>query len=465
MQGYDLIVIGGGAAGLGAARAAVRGKRRVLLVSEGPLGGDCTFFGCVPSKALLEGAKRGDSFAEATKYMRDSITEIAANEDQAALAREGIDVIRARATFTDRQTLVVDGAAYSAKRFIIATGAKPNVLPIEGLEKVDYLTYETVFDLDRVPDRTLVVGGGAIGCELATALRGFGSAVTLVEFAPRLLPLEEQRASTIATEHIEQKGIVVKVGTKVSTIQQVDGGRYFAELASGERIDFDRILIATGRKPNTAGLNLEAAGIALNSNGTIKVDSRLITSNKNIAAIGDVNGLSPFTHAADEQGRISVQNLFVPLAKRHFYPDRIPHVTYVDPEVASIGIVESGHNVARSEKLRVVEFELSKSDRDILAKSSDGYIKLIAAPRRFTRFLLGGRLVGASVVSPRAGEIINQISMLVALKTPLARAVFTVFAYPTFSTPLRSAISRFFIKVDGEGWRSFQGQSQVTISG
>ena len=459
MQEYDLIVIGGGAAGLAAARAAVRGKRRVLLVSEGPLGGDCTFFGCIPSKALLEGAKRGESFTKTARYMRDSIAEIASNEDESTLVKEGIDVVSARATFADRRTLVVDGKGYRAKRFIIATGAKPNVFPIEGIELVDYLTYETVFDLEEVPNRTLVVGGGAIGCELATALRGFGSEVTLVEFAPRLLPLEEQRASTIATKHLERKGITIHTATKVSKIGQDGDGSFVAELSGGERINFDRILIATGRKPNTSELDPESAGVELNSNGSIKVDSQLITSNKKIAAIGDVNGLSPFTHAADEQGRISVQNLFVPLAKRHFDPDKIPHVTYVDPEVASIGIVESGRNVPGSGRLRVVEFDLSKSDRDILAKSSDGYIKLIAAPRRFTGFLLGGRLVAASVVSPRAGEIINQISMLVALKTPLARAVFTVFAYPTFSTPLRSAISRFFIKVDGEGWRSFQGQS------
>lgn len=459
MAEYELIVIGGGAAGLSAARAAIRAKRRVLLVSEGPLGGDCTFFGCVPSKALLEGAKRGDSFSEAINFMRTSIAEIASNEDEAALKSEGIEVLRGRASFADRQTITVEGLNYIAKRFVIATGAYPNVFPIEGLETIDYLTNETIFELDELPERTLVIGGGAIGCELATALRGFGSHVTIVEFAPRILPLEEPRASAIAKRHLEASGISIHTATKVINLEASAAGGYVAQLQDGDRIFFDRLLIATGRKARTHGINLEAAGVNLNPNGSVAVDDRLMTSNRKIAAIGDVNGVSPFTHAADEQGRVAVQNLFLPIFKRRFSPEKIPHVTYIEPEIASIGVVETEKSQISVGKLRVVEFDLSKSDRDIVAKSTDGYIKLIAAPRRFTGFLLGGRLVGATIVSPRAGEIVNQVSMLVALKTPLARAVFTVFAYPTFSTPLRSAISRFFIKVDGEGWRGFQGHA------
>ncbi len=456
MTEYDLIVVGGGAAGLSAARAGIRGKRRVLLVSEGPLGGDCTFFGCVPSKALLEGAKRGDSFSDAIKHMRAAIAGISANEDEEVLVRDGIDVLRDRAKFIDGTRITVGAKIYGAKRFVIATGAYPKVLPIEGLDSIAYLTNETVFDLEVVPKRTLIIGGGAIGCELATALRGFGSNVTIVEFASRLLPVEEERASEIASSHLRAAGVSVKTGAKVTNFEAETELGSVAHLSNGESVIFDTVIIATGRRPRSTNLNLEAAGVTINPKGSIQVDDRLVTSNKRIAAIGDVNGLSPFTHAADEQGRIAVQNLFVPLVKRHFNPAKIPHVTYLEPEVASIGIIENGESVSNPEKLRVVEFDLTKSDRDIVAKSTDGYIKLIAAPRRFTGFLLGGRIVGATVVSPRAGEVINQISMLIALKTPLARAVFTVFAYPTFSTPLRSAISRFFIKVDGEGWRPFQ---------
>ncbi|MDA8196144.1 MAG: NAD(P)/FAD-dependent oxidoreductase [Actinomycetota bacterium] len=458
MNDYEIVVIGGGAAGLSAARAAKRGKRRVLLISEGPLGGDCTFFGCVPSKALLEGAHRGDSFTDAVTFMRKSIAEIASGEDEATLRGEGIEVLRGRATFIDRTSLRVGQEIIRAKRFVIATGAYPNVFPIEGLESIEYLTNESIFDLEELPARTLVIGGGAIGCELALALRGYGSKVTLVEFAPRILPLEEARASAIATEHLIKSSITLRTSTKVVRLEHSQNDGNVAYLEGGERIEFDKLLIATGRRPRTDGLNLEAAGVLLNPNGSAKVDSKLTTSNKSIAAVGDVNGLSPFTHAADEQGRIAIQNLFLPLVKRKFDPDKIPHVTYLEPEVASIGVTETRQRVDQSSKLRVVEFDLTRSDRDIVAKSTDGYIKVIAAPKRFTGFLLGGRIVGATVVSPRAGEIINQISMLVALKTPLARAVFTVFAYPTFSTPLRSALSRFFIKVDGEGWRGFQLQ-------
>jgi pyruvate/2-oxoglutarate dehydrogenase complex dihydrolipoamide dehydrogenase (E3) component len=222
--GYGLIVIGGGAAGLGAARAGAAAGARTLLVSEGEIGGECTFTGCVPSKTLIGAAGRGAAFPAAMTAVRDAVAAIAATETAEVLAREGIDVLRGRAAFTSSGEVRIDGRVLRARRFVIATGSRPAVPRVPGLAEVDYLTSENIWGLAELPGRLAVLGGGAVGCELAQALARLGSQVTLIEAAPRLLPAADPAASQVVEKVFGAEGISVRTGVAAASVKQNDKG-------------------------------------------------------------------------------------------------------------------------------------------------------------------------------------------------------------------------------------------------
>jgi pyruvate/2-oxoglutarate dehydrogenase complex dihydrolipoamide dehydrogenase (E3) component len=440
----DLIVLGGGAAGLGAARAATAAGARVLMVTDDPPGGDCTFTGCVPSKTLIEAAARGVPFPEAMRRVRDAVATIAATEDEAALRREGIDVLRGRARFTGPGRLAVGGRTLTAARIIIATGAGPALPAVHGLDRVPYLTNETVFDLPELPASLAVLGGGAVGCELAQAFARLGSRVTILEAADRLLPDEEPAASRVIAEVFAREGIDVRPAAAVHTAAATGDGIRLT-LGDGAAVVVDQLLVATGRRPATGGLDLAAAGVRTDDHGHVITDDHLTTTAPAILAAGDVTGRLLFTHAAFAMGRIAAGNA---LSRRRtrYDPTATPWVTFTDPEVARVGLTEAQ---AAAHGARVAHLPMSDMDRAVAAGATDGFIQLIAGPRRVLRGLGGGRILGATIVAARAGEMIHEPALAMATGMFTGRLAQATHAYPTWSYGVQLAAAQFFTTIGG----------------
>ncbi len=443
---HDLLVIGGGAAGMAAARTAARLHKRVALVQDGPVGGDCTFTGCVPSKTLIEAADDGVPFDQAMSRVRDTVARIAATETADVLRGEGVDVVEGRAQLTGPGSVTVAGRALTAPRMILALGAGPMVPDIPGLRDSEHLTNDTVWDLRTRPDSLTVLGGGAIGCELAQAFARLGTRVTVVEAMDRLLAKEEPEAGAVIGAALARDGVEVCLGTKVTAVRRPADGVVRVELDDGSTVDSAQLLVAVGRRPATDGLDLAAAGVQVDERGYIKVDERLRANGGRVYAVGDVNGGLQFTHAADEMGRTAALNaLRFPLRLR-FRSDAVPWVTFTRPEVARVGMSEAD---AAEHGGRVAHLPMSAVDRAIAAGRTEGFITLIAGPRLLSRNLAGGRLLGATIVAERAGEMIHEVALAMRVGAFTGRLAQTVHAYPTWSTGVRSAAAQFFFELDG----------------
>jgi pyruvate/2-oxoglutarate dehydrogenase complex dihydrolipoamide dehydrogenase (E3) component len=443
---FDLVVIGGGAAGLAAARTGARLGRRTALVQDGRLGGDCTFTGCVPSKTLIEAASQGLSFGEAAARLHAVVEQVAATEDAGVLAKEGVLVVEGRATFAGPRQLSVGGRALRAARVVVATGSSPASPPVPGLAEVSYLTNESVFGLTALPRSLAILGGGAIGCELAQAFARFGSEVYLVEAEGRLLPREEPEASEVVGHALSADGVKILAGAKVAWVAQSAAGAQL-ELASGAGVLAEQLLVATGRRPVTGGLEPSAAGVELDERGFVLTDGSLLTTAAGVYAAGDVTGRALLTHAADEMGRLAVRNAFSRLYRRHFATSAIPQVTFTDPEVARVGLTEA--EAADRKGARVAFLPMSALDRALAAQRTEGFVKLIAGPRAVLGQSGGGALLGASIVAPRAGEMVHEVALAMRARMFTGRLAQTVHAYPTWSTALRQAAAQFFFEVDG----------------
>lgn len=448
MRSQDLVVVGGGAGGLAAARAGARRRASVLLVHDGPIGGDCTFTGCVPSKTLIEAARRGLDFSDAMRAVEHTIERIAATETPDVLRREGIGTLTGRAAFRSPTELDVDGSTVQAQRIIVATGAGPAVPPIEGLETVEYLTNETIFALRALPASLLVLGGGAVGCELAQAFAGFGTQVTVVEGLDRLLPREEPEASAAIETAFADAGIQVRTTASVTKAEATASGARL-HLDTGDQLDAERVLVAVGRRPNTAGLTPERAGVALDARGFVETNARLATSARGIWAVGDVTGRFPFTHAADAMGRIAAANALGRVGRHRFQADAIPWVTYTSPEVARVGRAEADAPTGA----RVAVQPMTAVDRAITANDTRGFVKLVAGPRPLLRGLGGGRILGATIVARRAGELIHEPALAMHTRMFTGRLAQLPHAYPTWSVAVQQAAAQFFMTVDGRNAR------------
>ncbi|MEX2393674.1 MAG: FAD-dependent oxidoreductase [Actinomycetota bacterium] len=441
----ELVVVGGGAAGLAAAREGVRRGAKVLLVTDGPPGGECTFTGCLPSKTLIADAARGVAFRDAIDRVRATIDAIARTEDEDALRGEGIEVTRGRARFRSPRTIDVDGKTIDGRRFVIATGSRLSPPPIDGIDDVDYLSHENVFDLDELPASLIVLGGGPVGCELAQTFARFGSAVTLIEREERLLPTEEREVSGVLLDVFAREGIAVLTGTSATKVERSAPG-IRVHLGGRGSVDAEALLVASGMRAATEHLGLDAASVEAEPPGWVRTDTSLATTTKGIWAAGDVTGRSPFTHAADEMGRIAAANALSRSRKR-FDVRAVPFVVFTDPEVARVGCTTSDAGMLRDGK---IAFRLMTDvDRAITEGKTDGFIKLIGAKRRFLGGVGGGRLMGATIVCARAGELVNEAALAIQTKMFLGRLAQTIHAYPTWSTSLRQTASQFFGYGDG----------------
>lgn len=445
MDHIDLIVVGGGAGGLAAARQGIRQGSKVVLITDEAPGGDCTFYGCVPSKSLIESAQAGRSFIEAFERMHQTIAQIAATESSETLEREGITVIAGRARFVAPNEITINNETLHGKNVVIATGSKPFLPPVDGLSTVEFLTNETVFNLGEKPSSMIIIGGGPIGCELAQALSRLGVEVKILEGDRRLLPREEPEASDAVMRALQRASVEVMVNDMLERVVK-EGNEIVIHTQGGRKVRAATILVAVGRRPSTEGLGLEDAGITVTKGGHIQTDNYLQTTASGVYACGDVTGKLPFTHVADEMGRLAAKNALGPKSKRRpFISTAIPWVTFTTPEVARVGVSEA----EAPSNSRVAFLPLDVVDRAIISGETDGFVKLIAGPRPLLGNLAGGRLLGATVVAPRAGEMIHQVSMAMNAKMFTGRLAQGVAAYPTWSVAIRQAAALFFHEQDG----------------
>jgi pyruvate/2-oxoglutarate dehydrogenase complex dihydrolipoamide dehydrogenase (E3) component len=446
----DLVVIGGGAAGLGAARWAQRRKASVLLVERDRVGGDCTFTGCVPSKALIESAGRGDTFDTAICAARRAVADIAAGETPDVLGGEGIDVVSAEARLVDRRTVAVDGRKIRPKGVVIAAGSRPALPGIPGLGDVDYLTNETIFELDALPASLAVLGGGPVGVELAQGFARLGSEVTIVEGAGQLLPREEPAAAAVIANALAADGVTVCTERRVVSVCHDSCGRVTLCLSDGSSITADKLLVAVGRQPDTSSLSLDSAGVETDGAGYIKVDDRMRTTAAGVFAAGDVAQRLQFTHVAYETGMIAAANALAPLAVLRFKPRFTPWVTFSSPEVARVGCLEADTASCGG---RVAYLPMSEVDRAVAAGRTRGFVKLVTVPRIGSRHIGGGKIAGATIVAERAGEMLSEVALAMRTRMFPARLVLTTHAYPTWSTAIQQAAAQLFGEHGGRRWQ------------
>ncbi len=458
---FDLAVIGGGTAGLAAAQTAAQLRRRVLMISEGPLGGECTWNGCVPSKALIEAASVHHSATDAGRFgirvadvrvdfpavmerVHDVVEQIARYEDEAHLAAAGVLVRRGRAAFVDARTLQVGDDRFTAARVVVCTGSRPTIPAIEGLDDVPHLTNETVFELRVQPRHLLVLGAGAVGLELAQAFVRLGTEVDVIEAAASFLPREDPDIAALMREILESDGIRLHLAAQ--PVRAARNGRDI-ELTvrdgRGERaLRGDQLLIATGRTPNVDGLGLNKVGVRVEEQG-IAVDSHLRTSVSGIFAAGDVTGTLPFTHVAAYQGRLAAHNA---LGRQQAASYRvIPWVIFTEPEIAHVGLTEPEARRAHGDAVHVATLPFTAVDRALITQRPRGLIKVITSGRPLLGHAGGGTILGAHIAGPGAGELIHEFVIGMQVRAFAGRLAQAVHAYPSMSVGVQQAVARLFV--------------------
>ncbi|OWU73515.1 dihydrolipoyl dehydrogenase family protein [Marinibacterium profundimaris] len=458
----DILVIGAGSGGLSVAAGAVQMGARVVLVEGGEMGGDCLNAGCVPSKALIAAAgaawapSRAGAFgvtaqvpqvdyAAVMAHVQDVISTIAPVDSQDRFEGLGVRVIRAWARFTGPREVEAGGHVIRARRIVIATGSRPVVPPIPGLDDVDYLTNETLWDLRERPGHLMIVGGGPIGIEMAQAHRRLGCEVTVVD-GSRALGREDPEMSELVLARLREEGVVLREGVSVSRVarSQASGeagsqgpdepGRGITlTLDDGSTVTGTHLLIATGRKVVTDGLGLEAAGVRTGETGIV-TDAALRTSNRRVYAIGDAAGGAQFTHLAGYHGATIIRPMLFGLPAKA-RTDHIPRVTYADPELAQVGLTEAEAREIHGSRLEVARFDFADNDRAIASRRPEGLIKAM---------VVRGRPVGVSIVGADAGEHANLWALVLANRLKMSQISAMVSPYPTVGEVSKRVAGAYF---------------------
>jgi pyruvate/2-oxoglutarate dehydrogenase complex dihydrolipoamide dehydrogenase (E3) component len=444
---FDLAVIGAGSGGLSVAAAAAQFGQRVVLFEKGEMGGDCLNYGCVPSKALLAAAKQAQAmrsgaqfgiapvepavdFAAVRAHVQRAIAAIAPHDSQERFEKLGVTVIRAAARFRDARSLAAAGEAFTARRFVVATGSRPAIPPVPGLSELSYLTNETLFANQTLPRHLLVLGAGPIGLEMAQAHRRLGAAVTVVE-ARQPLAQDDPELSAVVLERLAAEGVEILSGRAVAQAGNGPDGVWL-ELEGGQRLVGSHLLVAAGRRPNVEDLGLEAAGIAVTPKG-ITVDAGLRTSNRRVYAVGDVAG-GRFTHEAGYQAGIVIRNALFGLPARA--RAGMPHVIYTDPELAQAGLTEAEARAIHGEKVKLARWTFAGNDRAQAEGRTEGLVKIVTGPR--------GRILGAGVAGPGAGELVQPWILALDRGLKIGAMATPVLPYPTRGEAGRRAAVNYF---------------------
>ncbi len=459
----DICIIGAGSAGLLVAAGAAQLGAATVLVERGKMGGDCLNYGCVPSKALLAAAKTAAvcrdagrfgviagepeiDFPAVMRHVHEVIATIAPNDSVARYEGLGTTVIHADARFTGPGEIVAGEHRIRARRFVIATGSAPSAPPIPGLDQVAYLTNETIFDNTVRPDHLIVIGGGPIGMEMAQAHLRLGARVSVLE-AAQVLAKDDPELAVLLRDRLIAEGVAIREGTAIARIEAVAGG--IAAIIRGpdpagsdpskpggeERIVGSHILVAAGRRPNVATLDLEKAGIAHGKQG-ILVDARLRTTNRRVFAIGDVAGGPQFTHIAAYHAGIVIRNALFRIPARVDYR-ALPWVTYTDPELAHVGLAEAAARARYGSDIAILRSAFHDNDRAQTERATHGLVKVVT--RR------NGRILGASILGPHAGEIIHPWVLAIGRRLKIKAMAEMIAPYPTLGEVGKRAASSFYV--------------------
>ena len=454
---FDLIVIGGGAAGLTASGIGASLGAKTLMVEREKLGGDCTWVGCVPSKTLLKAAKVAHhirhasqfgltdqafevDFSKVMEHVRSLRREVYEEADAPSIYEEmGIDVRFGKARFTGTHSVEIedeDGTTRLRGRyFIIAAGGRAAPPPIDGLDGVDYLTNESVFEITERPEHLAVIGGGPIGTEMAQAMQRLGARVTVIERGDRILKKDDAQLAEMLQGVLEEEGVEYVFGADVRKVSR--NGKIEVTVKQGDRrrtVEADALLVATGRKPNVETLNLEAAGIEYTEKG-ITVDDRCRTSQQHIFAVGDVTGRYQFTHMSEHMAKIAATNAILKLPSK-IDTAHVPWVTYTEPELAHVGATEEQLK-KEGEGYQVYRFPFSKIDRAITESETTGLIKVYA--KKWT-----GKILGASILGAGAGDLICEFAVAMKGGVTLREIADTIHPYPTLGLGVRRAADQWY---------------------
>ncbi|MEJ5868357.1 FAD-dependent oxidoreductase [Pseudokineococcus sp. 5B2Z-1] len=442
---WDLLVVGGGTAGLVGAQTAAALGARVLLVERDRTGGECLWSGCVPSKALLAAAAAAADarrahrlgvraevcvdFPAVMAHVRAAVEEIRPVDAPEALEAAGVRAVRGTVRLTGPTTAAVDGREVRFARALLATGSQPAVLTLPGTDGAAPLVPDDVWDLDELPDRLAVVGGGTTGAEMAQAFARLGSRVVLVEAGPRLLPGEDADAAAVVADALRADGVDVRTGARASSVQPGAGGAGSLVLADGTEIPYDRLLLAGPRRPRLEGLGLRAAGVEVGDDGRLVLDG-LRTTSPRVWAAGDVTGEDTYTHTAGVRGSDAAVAAVLGLPRR---PSRVvPRVTFTDPELAAVGEPTTGARPGR----RVLHQAHDHVDRAVAEGRTEGFTRVVVDRR--------GRVRGATVVGPRAGEVLAELTAAVVDGTTTSVLVARTHPYPTYGDgPWNAAIADY----------------------
>ena len=461
-QKYDVIVIGGGAAGLTAATGSVKFGLKVALIEKEKLGGDCLYYGCVPSKTLIRSAKilslirRANEFGidntnvsfdfeRVMGHVWDVIKKVGEHDDPERFKKIGIDVIFGEPKFISNTELEINGKRIKGKKFVISTGSRSSTPNIKGLKETGFLTNVDIFNLKTLPQSMIVIGAGPIGMEMAQAFARFGTDVTVIEMENRILPKEDLDISKTLESCLMKEGIRFSTGTVVKSVGTEDTKKIVYCTKDGREMVFRAtdILLAAGRTPNVEGLNLEAPGVEYDNKG-IKVDKNLRTTAKNIWACGDVVGPYLFTHMAEYQAGIVLRNALFKLSTKVDY-SVVPWATFTDPEVAHIGITEA-EAIEKDMSFSVYKHNYSDVDRASTDIEGQGFIKIVTTG-------WSGKIIGAHIVGPNAGELIHELILAIRKGLTVKEISSTIHVYPTLALGTRQTTDLYFReKFFSSGW-------------
>lgn len=451
---YDIVVIGGGAAGLVAATGAAGVGAKTALIEKNKLGGDCTWYGCIPSKVLLNAAKVlsqtkrlgefGISVAPGIKYdtskvmshVRDIVKKISTHHPQEVFEKRGVKVLFGNPQFVDNTAIELNGKRILAKRFIICTGSHPFIPPIEGLKDINYFTNENIFDLEFLPKSLIVLGGGPIGVELSQAFALLGVEVSIVEMLDRILSKEDREAAQVLTDLLLKEGIKLYTGKRaIRFLKEADSVAVTLEDKDKNQsvVKAQNVLVAVGRQANVSGLNLEKAFVKY-SDKAIETDAALKTTAKNIYACGDMVGPYQFSHMAEYQAIIAVSNALFPFKRKADY-NAVPWCTFTDPELAHLGLTEEEARV-KYKGIKVYKSNYSQNDRAVTDLQETGFAKVITDKY--------GYILGAHIIGSNAGEIIHEYILAKSAHLKINKISSTIHIYPTLAQVVKRTTDQYY---------------------